>query len=754
MFWADEIAEKIIAEGGHKPYWVDDMKTPSGVIHVGSLRGVMVHDLVYKALIKKGHEAKFTYIYNDIDPMDGLPVYLDHGKFDRHMGEPLYKIPAPDGKSANFARQFGDQFTASMHKIGAYPEILWSSELYSKGVFNDVIREALDKAAVIRKIYKDVSGQNKPDNWYPFQVICPECGKVGSTLVYDWDGTEVSYRCEPSMVDWAHGCGHTGKISPFNGTGKLMWKVDWPAHWKALGITIEGAGKDHASAGGSRDVARLICKDVFGIPEPYDIPYEWFLIGGRKMSTSKGVGTAAHDFVEIMPGEIGRFLFVRNHFNKQINFDPSGDTISFLFDLYDQAAEAYWNKTDDKLATMFEYAQIGRVPEKYFLPRFSDVATYLQDSKVNIIKKFEEIKGSSLTDKEKEELDSRIKFAKIWIQKFAPESDVFEPNEKIPEEARNLSEHQKEYLKVVAQMLDGKWSPEDLQTALYEKTKEMDIDPKEAFTAIYLALIGKTHGPKAAWFLLEHKALAVERFKQLADLKNVEVPVAHDPNGYSISDELKAKFPGISFAYTVIKNVNITSTNEELEARKNKLSEAKSKLSYEDIRALSPISSYISMLKATKTDTGSHRPSPEALLRRLSQGKKLYTINTAVDAYNLAVLETGIGLGGFDYDNINEPVTLRFSSDGERMHLLGDDEPTTTREGQLVYSDAKKPLSLDLNYRDIDETKITAETKNIILFSDGGPGIEGKTVVDALEKGAKYIQEYCGGEIGKINLVS
>ncbi len=515
MFWADEIAEKIINSGAHKPYWVDDMKTPSGVIHVGSLRGVMVHDLVCKALLKKGHEAKFTYIYNDIDPMDGLPVYLDHDKFDPHMGEPLYKIPAPDGKSENFARQFGNQFTESMHKIGAYPEILWSSELYAKGLFNDVIREALDKAATIRKIYKEISGQSKPDDWYPFQVICPECGKVGSTMVYDWDGEEVSYRCEPSMVDWAHGCGHSGKVSPFNGTGKLMWKVDWPAHWKALGITIEGAGKDHASAGGSRDIAKAICKEVFETPEPYDIPYEWFLIGGKKMSTSKGVGTAAHDFVEIMPGELGRFLFVRNHFNKQINFDPSGDTISFLFDLYDQAANAYWDKSDEKLATMFEYSQMGALPQKHFLPRFSDVAKYIQDTKVDINAKFEELKGGVLTDVESQELETRIKFAKIWLKKFAPEAEVFEPKEEIPEEARGLSENQKEYLKVVTQMLGSQWNPEDLQTALYEKSKEMGVEPKEAFAAIYLALIGKTHGPRAAWFLLEHKDLAIKRFGEI-----------------------------------------------------------------------------------------------------------------------------------------------------------------------------------------------------------------------------------------------
>ena len=53
MYWADKIASEIIKSGKHKPFWVDDMKTPSGRMHVGSLRGVIIHDLIYKALLSR-----------------------------------------------------------------------------------------------------------------------------------------------------------------------------------------------------------------------------------------------------------------------------------------------------------------------------------------------------------------------------------------------------------------------------------------------------------------------------------------------------------------------------------------------------------------------------------------------------------------------------------------------------------------------------------------------------------------------------
>ncbi|PJC81810.1 lysine--tRNA ligase, partial [Candidatus Roizmanbacteria bacterium CG_4_8_14_3_um_filter_36_10] len=76
MIWVDREAKKL-KERNLPLEWVDDMKTPSGRIHVGSLRGVIVHDLIYKALKQIEVNAKFSYVFNDMDQMDGLPTYLD-----------------------------------------------------------------------------------------------------------------------------------------------------------------------------------------------------------------------------------------------------------------------------------------------------------------------------------------------------------------------------------------------------------------------------------------------------------------------------------------------------------------------------------------------------------------------------------------------------------------------------------------------------------------------------------------------------
>ncbi|MCJ7804793.1 lysine--tRNA ligase, partial [Patescibacteria group bacterium] len=345
MYWADKIVEDIISSQKHKPYWVDDMFTPSGYAHMGNIRGPLIHGLIYKILREKGKKPNFTYVFNDMDPIDGLPSFLEKD-FLKYMGFPLKSVPSPEPGFANFADYFVKDFQKILKSIGIEARFLSSWEMYHQGKFDEVIRQALDNAEKIKDIYQRISGsQKKALGWLPLQVICEKCGKLGTTRVFAWDGQEVTYKCEPSLVKWAKGCGYEGKISPFGGRGKLVWKVDWPAHWKVIGVTIEGAGKDHASAGGSYDIAMELCREVFDYPQPFKFPYEHFLIGGKKMSSSKGVGLKARDLLSLLPPELVRFLFCRTNYREAIEFDPVGSmAIPDLFDEYDRCAKEFWEE--------------------------------------------------------------------------------------------------------------------------------------------------------------------------------------------------------------------------------------------------------------------------------------------------------------------------------------------------------------------------------------------------------------------------
>lgn len=506
MIWADRIAKDLIGKTQH----VDDMFTPSGYAHIGSLRGPLLHDMMYKVLIKLENKAIFTYIFNDFDPIDGLSDDLKK-EFTKYMGYPLKLAPSPYGKEKNFADYFANDLKKILNELGCKVEYLSSWDLYHQGKFNEVIKEALDNAEKIQNIYQKVSGSNKKETgWYPFQVICPKCSKLGTTKVTDWDGKEVTFTCEENLVTWAKGCGHEGKMSPYDGNGKLPWKVDWPALWKVLGVTFEGAGKDHASKGGSYDIAFALCEEVFKYPKPYYFPYEHFLLGGKKMSSSKGIGLKARDLTTILPPELARFLMIRTIPNRAIELNLDGNTIPQLFDEFDRCAEAYWNKSDKDLGRIFELAKVNTLyDQKIYLPRFISMSQFDHLSQDDAIKKQETLLGRSFTNNEKEVFKERLTYFKIWNKDYSGEKGS------IQNKTKELNDKQKEYLKKLAEAIEnvptlqsgsrpkgvGKTDPSALQQIVFNLAQKEDLHIKQAFGAIYITLLGKPHGPKAGELL-------------------------------------------------------------------------------------------------------------------------------------------------------------------------------------------------------------------------------------------------------------
>jgi lysyl-tRNA synthetase class 1 len=761
MFWADQIATEI-KKRGKTLEWVDDMKTPSGRVHVGALRGVVIHDLIFKSLQDQGVNAKYTYVFDDHDPMDGLPVYLDQEKYQQYMGMPLFQIPSPEPGYASYAEFFAEEFKKVFNAIGCNPEIIWASkDLYMSGKMNDVIKECLDNADKIKAIYEKIYKKTIEGHMYPFQPFCEHCGKVSTTTVTDWDGENVTYTCQVDKVKFTKGCGFSGKMSPFSSQdkipGKLPWKIEWPSVWKVLGITVEGAGKDHMTAGGSHDIARHICEEVLNYPTPFPLAYEWFILGKQKMSSSKGIGASARDMLTILPPVLLRFLMVRTRINSEINFDlVNPQMIPSLFDEYQKAADAYFNKTDEDLARMFALSQIGAAYKPPSV-RFSVLAQWVQMPNMQ-------------THIEKEGLTEWVPYVTYWLEHYAPESEKFSIQETLPESAKNLSIRQKELLAKVVEHLDKAWEAEKLQFEIYEWGKGLGLTGKETFSAIYQVLIGKDHGPKAAWLILsQDKEFVKQRFEEAISVQDSIVVSpstllrgesnSHSartikPEIFSINSELSKAFPSISVGSAIIKGVNIVVSNEQLEKEKEELIHSLENLTTEELGKFPEIISYRKLYKAMGVDWHSRRPSPEALLRRIALKKGLYSINTCVDAYNLVVMKHRVSVGAFDVDAISFPTELRFAHKGEDILLLGDSEPTKYTEKEVAYFDQNGGYNMDFNYRDAKRTAVLLNTKNLYINVDGVYDISPEKVEEVLKETCDMITKYCGGTVEAFGVVS
>ncbi len=506
MFWADRIGDEI--RDARKPkngrsFIIRDEKTLSGRVHIGSMRGVAIHGAVAEALSEMGVANEYRYELNDFDPFDTVPGYLDQEKFKEHLGKPLYTVPSPEPGFANYAEYFGAELKGVIEKAGFAPSYYRTTELYQSGKMDVSIKAALTRVADVRRILKEVSGSEKDESWLPISVVCEKCGKMMTTRAHDFDGETVAYACDRSP-DETVPCGHTGRVSPFKGGGKLFWKVDWAAKWVAEGVDIEGAGKDHSTKGGARDVANHIAKEIFDFEPPFDIPYEFFLVGGAKMSSSKGRGSSAKEMSDLFTSQVLRLILIGKDINQQIDVDPGGDSVPKMFDWYDDLTQGVRDGKSDDYARLYALCQVPGERAELSAPwqmRFREVAFIVQMPHLSLLDEANKGKGADLTEEEVVKLHERADYAKFWLSTYAPPEFKYVLQESMPQ--LTLSETQKKALTALHEYVSGDVlrSGEDIHLRLHELKSEIPIEPKELFSAIYGVFLNRTSGPKAGWFL-------------------------------------------------------------------------------------------------------------------------------------------------------------------------------------------------------------------------------------------------------------
>src|SRR6266508_4837471 len=402
-FWADEEASLLAPDRDHV---IRDSKTPSGTVPISGLRGPIITDALYRTFKRRGLRIRYVFTIDDYDPMDSASMKLVAGMAE-HMGKPLCAIPSPDPTYSDFARYHAQRFLSTFADLGVRPEeIHWLRDLYRSGALDRQIDLVLRNAATIRRIYAEVANGRKDDRWLPIAVICESCGRIGTTAAHDYDGGTVAYDCRKDYVAWAEGCGHSGRISPFKGNAKLYWNLQWCAMWDHFGVTYEEGGKDLLTDGGSRDRADRIYREVWKKDPPIGLVHEFLTIGGKKMATSKGLGASATELVKLYPPEIIRFLMLRTHPKRHVEFDPAGLTLPKLVDEYDRCADAFRNDPESEQAKVWALSQVAEDPEPPgFRVRFGIVADWVQIPSVDPVKEAEGRKGAPLSATERKELD-------------------------------------------------------------------------------------------------------------------------------------------------------------------------------------------------------------------------------------------------------------------------------------------------------------------------------------------------------------
>ncbi|HEQ4680417.1 TPA: B3/4 domain-containing protein [Streptococcus pyogenes] len=125
-----------------------------------------------------------------------------------------------------------------------------------------------------------------------------------------------------------------------------------------------------------------------------------------------------------------------------------------------------------------------------------------------------------------------------------------------------------------------------------------------------------------------------------------------------------------------------------------------------------------------KTKKGA-RSSIEALLKRVSNGQSIPSINPLVDIYNAASLRFGLPVGAEDSDSFIGDLRLTITDGGDDFYLIGDADNNPTLPNELCYKDDIGAVCRCLNWRDGERTMVTEHTQNAFLIIEALKFIEG-----------------------------
>lgn len=164
-------------------------------------------------------------------------------------------------------------------------------------------------------------------------------------------------------------------------------------------------------------------------------------------------------------------------------------------------------------------------------------------------------------------------------------------------------------------------------------------------------------------------------------------------------------------------------------------------LTTDTLKDISAIAATRRVYKACGKDPSRYRPSSEALIRRVLQGKQLYQIDTLVDLINLASITYGYSIGGFDAEKFSgDTLSLGVGREGEPYEGIG--RGMLNIAGLPVYRDAIGGVGTPTS--DNERTKMGLATRRLVALVNGYDGNE-ETVRATAQLIVQLVERFCNG---------
>ena len=216
---------------------------------------------------------------------------------------------------------------------------------------------------------------------------------------------------------------------------------------------------------------------------------------------------------------------------------------------------------------------------------------------------------------------------------------------------------------------------------------------------------------------------------------------------FIIEDDFWELFPNTKIGIITCNGIDntIKDENQYQDMLSQGEKEALNHLPNEEFSSNEVIKVWRDAFKRFKTKKGA-RSSIEALLKRVSTGKGLGTINPLVDIYNSISLKYAMPCGGEDMDKFIGDIRLTKATGDESFITLGSDKSEPPYEGEIVYKDDEGAICRCWNWRESVRTMLTEDTKNAFLCIELVDEKREKDFENALKELSQLVEENLGGK--------
>jgi DNA/RNA-binding domain of Phe-tRNA-synthetase-like protein len=215
--------------------------------------------------------------------------------------------------------------------------------------------------------------------------------------------------------------------------------------------------------------------------------------------------------------------------------------------------------------------------------------------------------------------------------------------------------------------------------------------------------------------------------------------------------EIRIEMPGVTLGVLEIDGVTTGPADEALAEEMRLVCERiQRQYTPDQVMELDAVRAVRVMFRAWGIDPARYRPSSEALLRRVAQGKGLYRVSNVVDAGNLGSLETGWPYGIYNRARISPPAAFREGAQSETYEGIG--KQTWHLAGRPVLADSAGAFGSPIS--DSTRTMVTEAARDILAVIYAPASATQVKIEQALAALARRLSDSAKGRDARASIVA